>query len=280
VTNAGGPRFSRKRVGEEIRRLRTEAMLSQGQLGTLVRASGARISRLETGGTAPDVALVMNILEVLQVDEELTHTLILIAREANEQTWWKASGMPDPQQAVAELEGASTKAQAFTSAVIPGLLQSPSYISVRYADRKASLAIDINAATVGRLERQKVLTRHVNPLEFTAVFEELVVRRRTAPEDVMREQRRHLVEMASLPNIELRILPTDAELGSFTPPLTSFTLYNVRNAQQVAGVETDGEQLQITEARRVERYQLLFDRIIGGAMSSEESIAFIEGVGT
>ncbi|MGH3735174.1 MAG: helix-turn-helix transcriptional regulator, partial [Micromonosporaceae bacterium] len=65
-----GPMFSRTRLGQEVRRLRNERKLSQAQLGIMVRSSGARISRLENGETSPDLALVMNIVEALELDPE------------------------------------------------------------------------------------------------------------------------------------------------------------------------------------------------------------------
>lgn len=278
LATTAGPRFSRRQVGEEIRRLRVAADLSQGQLGKKVRASGARISRLETGETQPDLALVMNILETLEVDEELSRTLILIAREANEQMWWKTSGLPDRQKAVAELENTSNLLRVYSAAVIHGLLQTPRYMEVRYTDREASREIDIPAAIDGRQERQKILTRKNNPLKYLVVIEENVIRRPTAPEVVMREQRRHIVEMASLPNVEIRVLPYAAELAYFSPPMTSFELFAVSETKLVAAVEIESVETQITDEMQVERYRIHFDRLLAASLSPSKSIDLIEGV--
>ncbi|WP_163511735.1 helix-turn-helix domain-containing protein [Fodinicola acaciae] len=279
MATTAGPRFSRRRVGEEIRRLRLKADLSQGELGKKVRASGARISRLETGETQPDLALVMNILETLEVEEELSRTLILIAREANEQMWWKTSGLPERQRAYAELEGTSSSCREFSWVVVPGLLQSPGYIKVRYSDRESSLPLDIAAASAGRQERQKILTRSQNPLKFTVVLDEGVILRRAAPDEVMREQRRHLLEMTALSNVDIRVLEIDAKVSNYGPPLNSFSIYAVRTGSVVTYVETESDEVQVTNPLRVGRYEALFKRLLEAALSPEKSRAFIERAG-
>ncbi|GAA1708586.1 helix-turn-helix domain-containing protein [Fodinicola feengrottensis] len=280
LPSSGGPKFSRKRVGEEIRRLRNEAMLSQGQLGKLVRASGARISRLETGETAPDLALVMNILEALKVDKELTSTLILVAREANEQMWWKTSGMPERQAAFAELEGTSRRICEYSMVFFPGLLQCPEYVEIRYADRESAIAVDGQAAAAGRVKRQEILRREGDRVKYTAILDEGLLRRQTAPSRVMTKQLRYLVEMASLPTVDLRVVPLNVRFSQYSPPLTAFFLFDVGASERVAVVEAETNELTVTDKSQVQRYEVLWDRIFQVSLSPEKSIELIQGVDT
>ncbi|MGH2601242.1 MAG: helix-turn-helix domain-containing protein [Dehalococcoidia bacterium] len=277
VTATPGPRFSRNRVGEEVRRLRTQHDLSQAELGAMVGCSGARISRLEKGDTTPDLALVMNILDALEVDAELQQRLIALAREANQQYWWRVSGMPERQAAFAELEASSRSIRQFALIFVPGLLQTPDYTQVRHADREANVPADEEAATAGRLERQSVFTRAANPVQYTAILDEGLLRRRTAPPEVLAAQWRHLAEMAALPNVEIRVLPLDAELDYFSPPLTSFALYRLTHSPDMAVVETETGEMQITDEDQIQRYEALFARVEKASLSPKQSIARITG---
>lgn len=136
--------------GQEIgERTDAEAALLVGQLrqrgqtgglrvgGAKVGASGARISRL-AGETAPDLALMMNVLDYFEVPEPEQKRLIALARQANEQTWWKISGMPARQAAFAELESTATSIPEYSMVFVPGLLQTTAYATVRYSDTEAT----------------------------------------------------------------------------------------------------------------------------------------------
>ncbi len=277
VSITHGPMFSRTRLGEDLRRLRTERKLSQAQLGVMVRSSGARISRLETGETAPDLALVMNIVEALEIDAMDQKALITLAREANEQTWWRVSGMPARQAAFAELEASASGIREFSFVFVPGLLQTAEYAQVRYSDLEAGVPVDDEAGLAGRLERQKVLTRPDNPVAYTAILDESVLRRRTAPHEVMRAQRSHLVEMASLPNVDIRVLPFDAEIDYLSPPLNAFVLYSIKHSPGVTVVETETSEVQVTDEDQTRRYDVLFERVQNAALDPAQTLNLIGG---
>ena len=60
-----------------------------------------------------------------------------------------------------------------------------------------------------RVGRQQILTRDHDPCRLHAIIDENAIQRITDPA-IRRAQLRHLVEIASRPNIEIQILPFTA----------------------------------------------------------------------
>lgn len=273
-------RLGRLRFGDELRMLRVAAGLSQTELGNRCGCSATRISRHETGEVTPDVALVMNIMDALEVPPQQAKILIKQARDANDRAWWKTSGMPERETAFAELESDARRLRVFSLIFIPGLLQTPAYMAVRYADKEAAVPVDDGSAIAGRQERQRILDRDDNPTAYIVVLDEGVFHRRTAPADVLVEQINHLVEVASHPNIDLRVLPFGANLSYPAPPLNSFYLFDIGDSPEVAVVETETKELHVTASEKIARYEVMFNRVYQASLSQQESIDLIRGVGT
>jgi transcriptional regulator with XRE-family HTH domain len=273
-------RLGRLKIGDELRMLRVAAGLSQTELGKRCRCSATRISRLETGEVVPDVALVMNIVEALEVPPDQAKVLIKQSRDANDRAWWKTSGMMEREVAFAELESTARQLRVFSLMFIPGLLQTPAYMAVRYRDQEATVPVDDQAAIAGRQERQKILDRVDEPTKYAVVLDESVIRRRTTPADVHVEQLKYLVEVASRPNIDLRVLPFDANLDRDSPPVNSFYMFDVGTAPQLVVVLTETKELHVNASEKIARYEVLFDRVSRASLSPEESVDLIKGVGT
>ena len=97
---------------------------------------------------------------------------------------------------------------------LPGLLQTEAYMRALFdADplsrSKKQLANDIAV----RMIRRQRLTDERNPLRLVALVDETALRKTIGGPEVMREQLRHLVEMAALPTVDLRVLPDELPLS-------------------------------------------------------------------
>src|SRR6266567_6831495 len=91
------PYVRRLRLGSELRELRSVAGLTHDQVAKRIGVSRAQVSRLENGHVV-DLADVMKILDVLEVDGERWTQVVTIAREAGEKGWWESTrGMGDRQ---------------------------------------------------------------------------------------------------------------------------------------------------------------------------------------
>lgn len=267
----------RRRLGEELRALREARKYTLLQVAGELGWSHTKLSRLENAKVRPDVGDVMDLLEVLGVTGDQERRLIALARQANRRGWWRAyAEMPERQAGVAELEADAIEIWEYALTYVPGLLQTESYARVRCADREGFKDFDIEDAVAARRKRQHILSGD-HPVAYTAVLDESLLRRVTAPADVWREQCAHLAETAALPNVALRVLPLAIQLPHHTAPQNSFTIYKLTesNDPDIVHIETESSDLQLGDEEDVDRYRIVQQRITEAAMSPEESLAMI-----
>lgn len=277
------PRIRRERLAAELKALRVEAKLSAAQLAAKVGCSQSRITRLEKLQTLPDLGLVLDILDALGIHEPATRErLSTLARDGSKRGWWRAfSGMPADQAGRADLESGSLRIREYTPVYVPGLLQTPDYALVRFADRDAYDEFNQDEALLGRQKRQEVLHRtSPAPVEYEAVLDESVFRRRTAPPEVMAGQLEHLVELAQLANVTLRVLAFEANPERASWPLNPFSLHEFFDPTdpKIVSVETESSELQLGDDEDLARYTVVYERIRAAALDPDDSITFIKGV--
>src|SRR5690625_4117515 len=85
----GGPTVLRILLGTQLRRLRTAKSISREDAGYEIRASHAKISRVELGQVSFKERDVADLLSLYGVDDsEERDTLLSLARQANNPGWW------------------------------------------------------------------------------------------------------------------------------------------------------------------------------------------------
>ncbi|MFI5838335.1 helix-turn-helix domain-containing protein [Catenuloplanes sp. NPDC051500] len=277
------PTVRRLRLGSELRQLRRAAALTLEQVcDRLGWASTSKLSRIELGQSRPDLADIMDLLDVYDVDGHDRDKLIVIARDAAAaRGWWKALGDMGPRQRrYAELETGAADIFEFHQYVVPGLLQTPEYGRVRVRSGRALYpALDLDADSRARAARHVVLRREAPP-RYEAVIDESAFHRQVAPPEVMRGQMRHLLAMADLPNVVLRVLPFRTVLQDAYVPHTAFSVYSFPDPADPRTVvlETMSEDVHLTDEDEVSRYLLVADWLRAAALPEEESRAFLTRV--
>ncbi|WUJ22810.1 helix-turn-helix domain-containing protein [Micromonospora sp. NBC_00389] len=127
------------RLGAELRQLRRREALTLEQVcDRLGWASTSKLSRIELGQSRPDLADVLDLLDIYQVPAPARDALIVIARDAaTSRGWWKTLGeMSERQRTYAELEAGAAHIVEYQPAVVPGLLQTPEYARFRVSARR------------------------------------------------------------------------------------------------------------------------------------------------
>lgn len=83
-------------------------------LSLRIHQSRTKISKLENAGIGPDLAEIMNILDVLEVTGERCQEIIRLARDAVQRGWWDAYGdaMGACQRMYADLESGAARAES------------------------------------------------------------------------------------------------------------------------------------------------------------------------
>src|SRR5271170_775133 len=127
---SGGPTVPRRLLGAQLRRLREERGITLEDAGNVIRASGSKMSRLETGRVGfkdRDIADLLSFYEV--TDEQQRGALRELARNASAHGWWHdySDVLPAWFEAYVGLEEAATSIRTYEIQFVPGLLQTEDY---------------------------------------------------------------------------------------------------------------------------------------------------------
>ena len=124
-----------------------------------------------------------------------------------------------------------------------------------------------------RLKRQRILTRP-DPPRFWAILDEAALRRSVGGPTAMREQLRHIIEMSTLPNVTLQVIPFDA--GAHPAMDTSFTILEF-NEPVPAMVYVEGLPgfFYMEKPADVVQSQRMFEILSAASLNEEGSVQFI-----
>ncbi len=281
------PVMRRRRLGLELRRLRLAAGLTGDQVVEQVGwAAKSKLSRLENGRSRPDLADILDLLDLYQVEGEVREELVGIAREAGNNRWLRAYPvMTARQRGYAELEGSAVHILEFSLTTIPGLLQTAEYARIRIMSahglhllpQQTPTRREAEAEIEARLARQAILTREVEPPMYDAVIDQNALSARCAPTDVLSGQMIHLRAVASLPNVTLRVLPAHARVADFYQPQHGFSMYafaDPRDLQTVA-VEALASDLILTDRAAASRYATVYEWLQQAALTPEATVEWL-----
>jgi transcriptional regulator with XRE-family HTH domain len=212
-------------LGAILARLRHDADLTGQELGRRVGMSQAKISRLENGVGIPAVADIRRIAEELQAPPDLIDRMVELTERAGDQmTDWRPSRgiVASLQREVEQLEATVRVFRVFQPAVIVGLAQTVDYmraiLGATHGIRSVPEAVSV------RVKRQEALSDPGR--EFRFVMTETVLQNRLCKPQYMPAQLQRLRDLAALPNISVRLIPSDAELA--IPPYHGFELLDDR----------------------------------------------------
>lgn len=272
------PYVRRLRLAAELRGLRAERGLTHEQLAKKIGQSRAQISRLENGHAA-DQADVMSILDALGVEGDRWTTILTIARQAGERGWWESNKrMGDRQAFYANLEAGAATIREYQGTFVPGLLQTPDYTRARIeADGSGTGDYTAAKAIEGRIGRQRMLRRPDGPT-YEVVLDEVAIRRRSVPLEVMKAQLYHLTARANIDErVSLRVLPVNADIEGYSVPRSAFSVYTFPDPgdPSIVVADTVTDDLVHTEVDQVRRYDELFDRLHRAALSEEDSLQYL-----
>ncbi|MEV5819412.1 helix-turn-helix domain-containing protein [Micromonospora haikouensis] len=273
------PVIRRARLGAELRQLRRREELTLEQVcDRLGWASTSKLSRIELGQSRPDLADVLDLLDVYRVAPDERDALIVIARDAaTGRGWWKTlGGMGERQRAYAELEAGAATVVEYQPAVVPGLLQTPAYARLRLGvARLLHPDVDVEADVRARLVRQEVLHR-AEPPRYTALLELAACDPGGVPDGIWREQLRHLVTLAGRPNVTIRVVPPGVTAGG-AHPLTPFTRYSFPDPADPRTVMLEAltTDVRLVSPADLGWYDAVIDRLLDAALPATETAALL-----
>ncbi|MET7698268.1 helix-turn-helix transcriptional regulator [Streptomyces sp. NPDC005485] len=278
-----GPAVRRRKLGAELRGLRTGAGLTSGEAARLVGWHQSKVSRIETGASGVKPADVRLLLDAYAVeDPELRHLLMVLAgtEEGGRHHWWHAyrGVLPPTYRDFISLESQARAMRTLETSVVPGLLQTAEYaraVTRAAVDGLADPQLDTLVEV--RLARQDVL-RSNPPLELSAVLDEAVLRREVGGPEVMARQLDRLVEAAHLPQVRLQVLPfaAGAHIG-ITGPFVIFSFPNTSDLDVVV-LDQLTSSLYLERKEDLQAYSEAFQTLQFHALSPEDSLDYIAAI--
>jgi transcriptional regulator with XRE-family HTH domain len=271
------PSVRGRQLAAELRRLRAAATLTGEETAARLGWSPSKVSRIETGQTAPSTADLRRVLDLYEVTGTQRGRLELLGQSAGQRGWWDAYAdtLGPEYTALIALEAEAESVRWYSPMLVPGLLQTERY--AREVIRSGLLIAppgEIERRVQVKMNRQRVLGRDT-PLLLDVVLDEAAILRPVGDAAVMREQLAHLTQIAGQPNVNLQMLPLAA--GPHPATTGEFTILGFPDliAPDVVYLENMTSDLYVEREADVYRYAMAFDRLRAIALGPDDSAALI-----
>jgi hypothetical protein len=275
-----GPTALRIVLGNQLRQLREASGITAGAAGHAIRASHAKISRMELGRVGFKERDVADLLTLYGItDEQERSSFLALARQANVPGWWHhfSDILPSWFEMYLGLEQASSVIRTYQPQLVPGLLQTQESARavIRLGHQSAS-ATEIERRVALRMARKEVLTQPGAP-NLWAIIEEGALWRLDG-RAVMRDQIQHLIEMTELPNVTLQAIPIYS--GAHVAVGGPFTIlrFTAADLPDIVYLEQLTSALYLDKSQDVQHYLMLMDQLCVQANSPAETIRFLSGI--
>ncbi|GAA2951731.1 helix-turn-helix domain-containing protein [Kitasatospora cinereorecta] len=270
------PTVRRRRLGQELRRLREIKGMTAEEVAERLLVSQSKISRLENGRRSISQRDVRDLCGVYEVeDHRIVESLMQMAKDSRQQGWWHAFG-DIPYSVYIGLETDAASLRVYESLIVPGLLQTREYAqAVIEGMWPEATPHEIDKRIQIRLKRQDRLTDPVNPLRFWAVIDEALLRRIVGDPRTMNAQLLHLAELSELPHVTLQVLPYD--VGAHPGMYGKFAILEFQETMDASVVYLEGvtSDLYLEKANDVQSYAVMYEHLRAKALSAEQSREFI-----
>ncbi len=267
-------------LGTQLRRLREANRITREAAGEAIRASPAKISRLELGRVGFKERDVADLLTLYHItDEQERATFLALARRANAPGWWHQYDdiLPHWFEMYLGLEQASSIIRTYEPQFVPGLLQTEDCArTIIKLGHPSGAADDIERRVTLRMKRQDILTQPGAP-KLWAVLDEAALWR-LGGRAAMRTQVEHLIEMAELPNVTLQVVPFHS--GGHAAAGGPFTILRFAEPDlpDIVYLEQLTSALYLDKTQDVDHYLVVMDRLCIQAEPATQTITFLNGI--
>jgi transcriptional regulator with XRE-family HTH domain len=278
---SGGPTVLRILLGAQLRRLREAKRITLEEAGHVIRASGSKMSRLETGRVGFKDRDIADLLTLYGVRNEQDRTSLRdLARDANAQGWWHdySDILPSWFEAYVGLEEAATRIRSYEIQFVPGLLQTESYArAVTLLGHETADDEEINRRVRLRMARQSLLTGPQSP-QLWAVLDEAVLRRPVGGTEVMRGQLEHLIRCAELSNVTIQVVPFQAGGHAAAGGPFSVLRFAEPDLPDVVYLEQLTSAIYLDKRENVDHYLAVMERLCLKALPTHRSTELMKEI--
>jgi len=258
-----GPTVSRIVLGTQLRRLREAAGITREEAGHAIRASHAKISRLELGRVGFKERDVVDLLTLYGVTDEAQRADVLeLMRQANTKVWWQQHSdlLPNWFETYLRLEQVAKVIRTYQLQFVPGLLQSEEYARAVIGHGHSRSTDELDRRVQLRMERQQMLHQPEAP-HLWAVIDEAALTRPFGPTRVMRDQLRYLLEASAAPNIHVQVLPFRSGAHAAAGGSFSILRFAEPDLPDVVYLEQLTSAVYLDKRSDVEDYVMIMERV-------------------
>ncbi len=282
-----GPIMPRKRLGNELKRLREESGQTLDEVAQALMISTSKLSRLENAQGSPQARDVRDLASYYGVsDGPPGRRLMTWAREGRQTGWW--ADFEDINYGGGEAfavylahETEATIARVYTIPYITGLLQTAEYTrELAKAMWPWYTSEEVERFVQLRLRRQDGLKHRegLPPLQLRAIIHESCLTQFVGSPKVMRDQLDALLTAPSkLPKVSLRVLPARAKPHLMNTCTWSYFVFPDFD-RDVVQLETSAGYRNIETDDAVKRYDRGFADISDRSLDGDESAKLIHSI--
>ncbi|MFD9376166.1 helix-turn-helix domain-containing protein [Streptomyces sp. NPDC059999] len=206
------PTERQKRLGAELRKLRTAADATTEYAAGLLGLDRTKVSNMESGVRAVSPERVRMLAGNYECADTAYVDAVVAMAAHRARGWWEQyrGSLPQGLLDVAELEWHATRLRTMQTVHLPGLLHQSDYARAVFASAIPPLpASEVELRVTHRLSRQQVL-EGANAREYVGYVHEAAVRMQFGGRRATRAQLTHLCEASERSNISLRLLTVEA----------------------------------------------------------------------
>ncbi|WP_267244066.1 helix-turn-helix domain-containing protein [Streptomyces sp. PR69] len=270
------PTVRRRRLGQELRRLRELKGMTAEEVAERLLVSQSKISRLENGRRSISQRDVRDLCGVYEVeDHRIVDSLMQMAKDSRQQGWWHAFG-DIPYSVYIGLETDAASLRVYEPQIMPGLLQTREYAEALITGAMPeSGPSDIEKRVNVRMRRQERVKEPEHPLRLWAVVDEAALRRVVGDKRMMREQLEYLVEMSQQPHVTVQVLPFD--MGAHPGINGQYAILEFPDASDSSVVYIEGvtSDLYLEKPNDVQKYTVMYEHLRAQALNVDQSRQFI-----
>jgi transcriptional regulator with XRE-family HTH domain len=273
------PAVGRRRLAQELRRLRSAAGLTISDVADRLECSAGKISRIETGAVGAQATDVRAMLDLYGVSGTRRDALGDLVRLARRRAWWQeyADVVPAGSSRFFGLEDGAVSIEQHAGPLVPGLLQTPAYARAVISAPDDVPAADVERRVELRLRRQHLLARP-HPPRLHMLLDEAALRREVGGPEVLAGQLDRLASLATQEHVVLQVLPFGA--GAYQALGVAFTVFGFADpadARVVYLEQLTGNAL-LESAEEVGRYRAAFAESADRALAPDRSAELLRAL--
>jgi transcriptional regulator with XRE-family HTH domain len=264
---------AREVLGNRLRELRRDAGLTGRDLAALAGWHSSKVSRIEYGKQSPSEDDIRAWCHHTAAGHQVAD--LIASLRGIEELWveWRKQlslGTKKRQKISVTLAQQTQLFRVYDPTVIYGMFQTAEYAAeiMRYGIKFHQATDDLEQGVAARMERQQYLYR--GGRQFSVILGEQALRTNIGGAGTMLGQLDRLLAVSSLPNVDLGIIPSRAQMP--LAPSNGFIIFDDR----LVMIETYSAELRITQPREIAVYAKAFSWLRESAVTGSRARALIK----